>query len=485
MNRASTPLFIAFALIAGASSFGLVFLFDQVEHVSVFFLVLAMFLMFMIPIFVRLLRKEFDLFEPTIPYGAMNFLYYGAGALFVLFVQGVAQDGSVLPYLDLAVAYCALGYACVLLGYYVARRVVSPRLDASGPFPGLAVISCIYGIGYVGEITYIIMERTPAGLISIVSGVNSLVSQMAFLATFSLFYVFFMVMAGRATKGMKTFLFAVMIPTQIMGAVFRFGNKTALFLALGIPILAYWYARRKIAWKSLIVIFLVSVFIVFPLYYTVRNYTSPFYSQKYRLTKTFETMTKAKADVFAEGALRTTAKRLAIVNSTAVVIRECGTRVDYEYGNTLWLGVVSAAIPRILWPEKPNINIGIEFGKKFHMTPFGNYSSISPSQVGELYWNFNVPGIVMGMFALGVFLSVLYLRFGANRGAAPFRLAMYITVMFAFLQSSDGYLGALESVTTKEILVLLVLERGLMFLETSRQRSAVAGTESAVPLMVR
>lgn len=485
MKDTGKPFVAVLTMLAGLLSVSLVILFDQVEHLAVFVLVTLMALMIVVPILLRWLRGRFDLFEPLVPYGALNFLYYGAGALFVLFVDGVALDAGIYPFLDLAVAYCTLGYACVLLGYAAGGRFVSPPPATPGARPTLTLIALIYAVGFTGEVTFALMERAPASLTPFFSGVSSVVTGLSFLASVSLFYAFYMVMSGQAPAGFRAFLFGVMIPTQIIGAFLRFGNKTALFFALGIPILAYWYARRRIAWKSLVVIVVVSVFVVFPLYYTIRNYSSPYYSQKYRISRSLESLTKDRPDVFAEGALRTTAKRLAIVNSTAVIIRECGSRVDYEYGNTLWTGVVAAAIPRIIWRDKPSINIGTGFGKLFHITAFGNYSSITPSQVGELYWNFNVLGIIPGMFLIGFYLRALYLRFGANGGVDPLRLSIYVTLMYAFLYSSGGYFGELESALFKETIILLVIEKVLFALSRTGQGSVAAPHESPAALMAR
>jgi len=171
--------------------------------------------------------------------------------------------------------------------------------------------------------------------------------------------------------------------------------------------------------------------------------------------------------------LRTTARRLAIVNSTATIVRDCGTRVEYAYGRTLWLGIVTTAVPRLFWPDKPTTNIGLEVGKTFHMAGFANYSQIAPSQIGELYWNFNVPGIVVGMFLVGIWLRVLYLRFGANQGSNPLRLAMYVTLLYATYIGLDGGIGGLPSVLLREGLIFLLLEKGMLLLASAGQRRAM------------
>jgi hypothetical protein len=184
---------------------------------------------------------------------------------------------------------------------------------------------------------------------------------------------------------------------------------------IGVFLIAYWYARGRIPWKTSIAALLVVVFVVFPLYWTFRTVRGRYYSQEYRIQRSIDVLSKQQASDYADFSLKTVARRLSIINSTAVIVRECGTNVEYQYGRTLWLGIISVAIPRIVWPDKPLMNIGVDFGKTFRITGFKNYSAVSQSMVGELCWNLHVPGIIAGMFLMGFWLRCLYQRFGANR----------------------------------------------------------------------
>ena len=239
---------------------------------------------------------------------------------------------------------------------------------------------------------------------------------------------------------------------------------------LGTPLIAFWYARRRIPWKTSLAAVLVVVFVVFPLYFAFRNVRGRYYSQEYRVERSLEQLQKQQATEYAQNSLKTVARRLAIINSTAVVVRECGTHVDYQYGRTLWLGIISVAIPRIIWPDKPIMNIGVDFGKTFRITGFKNYSAVSQSMVGELYWNLHVPGIIAGMFLMGFWLGSLYQRFGANGGKNAFRLAMYIPLLFISVTAAEAEIGGLFGALVKTALILLALEKFLQFLYAQRDR---------------
>jgi hypothetical protein len=481
MDSGGRTLAIVLALLAGILTVGLVIVFDQVDHLFVWIMTLAIFLIGAVRMAVRWARGTFDLFESFNGFWLLFFMCFGAGALFTLYVPTVATDPGVIDYLDLACFYCLIGFLCAMVGYLMTGRFVPARTEVPGAHMGWAAVTVLYLLGSGGQFTFAFLERIPASLrMLFLTGGTSLLSQLDFFAFFALFYVCFMIFSKQATIGYKVVLFGIMIPTQAASLFLRFGNKTPLFLAIAMPIIAYWYARRRLAWKTLLVVGVISVIFIFPLYYTVRNIKSRYYSQAQRIEKTLDSVTMDKADIFARDALRTTARRFAIINSTATIVRDCGTRVEFAYGRTLYLGIVTTAIPRILWPNKPSTNIGLEVGKTFHMAGFSNYSQIAPSQIGELYWNFHVPGIVVGMFLIGVWLRVLYLRFGANQGSNPFRLAVYVVLLYTTYNCLDGGLGSLPSAMLRQGVMFLVLEKFFLVMESIGQRRAVRlGPEAA------
>ena len=45
---------------------------------------------------------------------------------------------------------------------------------------------------------------------------------------------------------------------------------------------------------------------------------------------------------------------------------------------------------------------------------------------GELYWNFGFPGVVLGMFVLGLMFGFIWRMSGANPAMRPLHLALYM-----------------------------------------------------------
>ena len=77
--------------------------------------------------------------------------------------------------------------------------------------------------------------------------------------------------------------------------------------------------------------------------------------------------------------------------------------VPYARGRTLFLPTLVHFVPRLIWPDKPKMAFGREFGQLFRVVGVRDTeTNIASSVPGELYWNFDLPGIVLGMAPAGL-----------------------------------------------------------------------------------
>ena len=90
---------------------------------------------------------------------------------------------------------------------------------------------------------------------------------------------------------------------------------------------------------------------------------------------------------------------------TAVIIDHTMENKSYLYGET-FLKFLYAPIPRILWPEKPNIRIGPYVAQ--NILGYYNSSGAPPGGVAELYLNFGWAGIILGSFILGALMALIH-----------------------------------------------------------------------------
>ena len=66
-----------------------------------------------------------------------------------------------------------------------------------------------------------------------------------------------------------------------------------------------------------------------------------------------------------------------------------GVDVPFQEGRTL-VAIPLAFIPRIIWPDKPDVSTGQLFNHEIIQGEVAD-TYISPSHVGELYWNYGWP----------------------------------------------------------------------------------------------
>lgn len=108
------------------------------------------------------------------------------------------------------------------------------------------------------------------------------------------------------------------------------------------------------------------------------------------------------------------------------VVARVPSDLDYQYGQT-YLAALLFWVPRALWPQKPRsagaLNGRLNFG-------YGN-ASVPTGPVGEAYWNFDVPGIVLVFFLFGAFHRWLVRAF-ARYSSSPAARVLYVLTLFYF-----------------------------------------------------
>ena len=91
------------------------------------------------------------------------------------------------------------------------------------------------------------------------------------------------------------------------------------------------------------------------------------------------------------------------VAKTSIALDQIPRPVDYLYGKSLITWIYSP-IPRSLWPDKPSMGLGFQFGEEvlgYNMERIKNGKT--PSLPVEFYWNFGWPGALLGILGFGFF----------------------------------------------------------------------------------
>lgn len=154
------------------------------------------------------------------------------------------------------------------------------------------------------------------------------------------------------------------------------------------------------------------------------------------------------------------------VSKTAHIINAVPEKLDYQYGATLTT-IFIAWIPREFWPEKPVTNVDNTIGMKvFGATTYGS-GGVPPGIFAELYWNFWIPGVIIGCFLLGALLKIINQTVNKNLENPNMVLIYVINFMFvglAFLGSSFSsvLIGVLQTLIPTFLILKLITKKHIV-----------------------
>jgi hypothetical protein len=101
------------------------------------------------------------------------------------------------------------------------------------------------------------------------------------------------------------------------------------------------------------------------------------------------------------------AERSAQIVVLSKVMEDTPKIVPYWEGKT-YLPLFTSFIPRIVWPDKPELRVGNEFGKRYNYLNANDFTtSFNLPWIVEMYANFGYWGVIVGMSLAGVFLSLV------------------------------------------------------------------------------
>lgn len=370
----------------------------------------------------------------------------------------VVRDALVAVVLGLVAG--GIGYA-VPLGARVGARVRVPRA-AAAERPSAMLAAVLFVVGAAAQSLILAAARTPD--LPLIGGrVSGLVSSSSVLMLVGL-----CLLARRAALSRRRADFAWVIAAALAGAaVGVIGQfKEVVLLSLLAPlVMVHFTTGRGIRLRWLAVAVAVGVFVVFPLVTAWRQVSTAAGSENpitvaSKLPGHFlehDLLTGGKrrlgvSDLLTEP-LATTSHRLYGFDSMTLVVRYTPSQIPYRLGATLeglWTGMV----PRIVWPDKPNIGIGYWFASRYWGTP-EDVPEVpqTVTHPGELYIDFGLIGVIVGMALLGLWYRFAY---AALRPAESGTAALLYTILLLTVVSVDRDLP-LVYVTLLQRMVVVVL----------------------------
>ncbi|MCP3978810.1 MAG: hypothetical protein GY716_05700 [bacterium] len=441
------PLRVGALFVAAAA---LTLLIPFAQHATVYAVVAGMAFLFVAPIWYQWQRGQLDAFETIHIIGFLQLIYFGVGAIWA--VNGVTTDKFLVGFVPLAAIYCMIGYAAMLAGYFGPwiRRRPAPRFEELPR--GTYFIAIPAAFGFVGNLALAALDRS-FWMGRALVGLESSLAQLHPLFNFAWALACMLMLSGRASPKQRRFFWLVMLPATALLFVMQVSDKSLMMTFGGIPIIALWYARHRIPWATLLTLLLILIFVVFPFFNTYRE-IDPRLGAKQRITMTADVIKQWDGEKYLDRSIGLFQFRMALITSVAVIVRDCGRWVPYQRGEKLFLNVMATFIPRFIWPNKPVERTAREFGETFRVVHIlDKRTNPSVTVPGELYWNFHLPGIIVGMALWGLAMRLLYRRYGEAEALDPVRRAVHILVLIQFGHFGGGLVHG--SVTLIRTLILL------------------------------
>ena len=141
-----------------------------------------------------------------------------------------------------------------------------------------------------------------------------------------------------------------------------------------------------------------------------------------------------------ETGIEATSHRFDALGGASVLVRDTPSRVEFQNGRTLGLFFV-AWVPRILWPEKPNIMIGQWVTDVYGSGPHIS-SNTAPTHIGEYYINFGILGVVLGMFVIATVGRVAQESLMKQNPTAPAIVVMTV-FLYHLILKFEGSVGGM------------------------------------------
>ncbi len=132
-------------------------------------------------------------------------------------------------------------------------------------------------------------------------------------------------------------------------------------------------------------------------------------------------------------------ERLSVKDNVERAFTETGVDVPFQQGRTL-AAIPLAFVPRLILPDKFDVPTGLLFNHTFYKG--GDPDTwLSPSHLGELYWNFGWPGLLIGTLLIGTLLGFVATKSSLAEHASVTRmLVLLATVQYLCV----GFEGAMS-----------------------------------------
>jgi hypothetical protein len=148
-------------------------------------------------------------------------------------------------------------------------------------------------------------------------------------------------------------------------------------------------------------------------------------------------------------------ERTFLKSSVEIIVNKAGVDVPFRNGETME-PLLYAFVPRLIWDSKPGLNAAQQFNRTFHLSDDAD-TYISPSFLGEMYWNFGWLGAMVGMAIFGVTIGLVAATCDLSRGHTLTRVLMILLTFVILLVHFEGTIAVEVVVWVRSVLMVMLL----------------------------
>lgn len=420
----------------------------------------------------------------------MYFVYFGVQDVSNLF-DGISSDsftGAVSP----GEAVILIGGLMLVIGYRVAVGILRPVGQVSQSFDWSMRSTLLVGIGLwlLGTLStyfwyfYVVTDKSLEGTKGIALLSPALTAALILAQILQPLGILLLAYAWTSTR--SVFFLGILLFTIFVQVLFGFViDIKGMALSGGSLVIAtiiFADGRLPKVWIAGTAIFVFLAFPVFQAYRAVVTGNGVARTQVLdNLGQTLDLVLAAK-DRVNNGRERaqTIFERLSMKSSVVMIVNGTANGIPFQHGYTL-TPVLAAFVPKILWPSKPDVATGRILNQVFHLADQAEVY-ISPSHLGDLYWNFGWPGVLVGMTLIGAICGFTA-RFNPAECRTVTRLLVMVVTIELLIHGFESSLAGSYVVWQRTMAAVGLLHLMLARVRvTDRRPSQDARSSDAAPV---
>jgi type IV secretory pathway VirB2 component (pilin) len=367
-------------------------------------------------------------------------------------------------YLALGLVFFVAGYHNRRISFFAGRLPDFFKLKSEWDFKKIPwVFGIILVLGLAIKVlkifggTYSYYQKNPwlqdSSFFSLI-GILEWVSYLALIIAFSSYFYF------RKNNDARRYLWQKMAwGVFILEIAYALPscNRTSVI----VPVIIYFILKHyfsSISWRQIVAAVL-GILIVFPFGNVCRNPAifQQYFSAEEKQINAGTPVIKNFGNFSSNFANFTSNSVFSRIDQSIVFSRIIEMDEPFLYGRSFLNFFISLGPPRFIWEDKPVISEGSDFGHRSGLLAPDVKSTVGVTMVGDLYMNFGLAGVILGMFLIGIFFRFIY-EYLINRTNISFSgVAFYIFFWLNTVKGMEDRIALVYAGLVKLFIILLAI----------------------------